>query len=140
MKIAKRHLIFRITVLVSIGVAALLLESWAINNPTGYYLLGRFVLVILVLFLVLAEAAKGNLKSSSEYKASYSEASEVGYVQVLIFIYFIAFSMVVLLSILNDVNIYRYIESPIAQYITISPVFILLFIGKYKLEKLYNSV
>lgn len=131
----KKRFRSRLLAVILFGFFAYAIDGWGTDNDELYRLMLRIILYGLFILGTLSEIARGHLKNSPFYKASFSEAIETKIVRYFMAFYFLATFGVILKAISQGANLYRFIDHPFHQYLFFAPLFIVVYLGMYMIEK-----
>ena len=133
--IIKKRLITRVTIVILFGFIAYSIDSWGSENDEIYRLLLRIPLYFLLAIAILSDAAGGRLKSSPHYKAKFNEAVEQKLVQIFMAFYFVGALIMLIKAISNGSDIYEFLNHPFHQYLFFAPLFLVVYLSMYIIEK-----
>ena len=131
----KKSLLTRFFVLIVTGVLCLVIDHWAADNYDLYRYFLEMGIVAMGLFAFMADEFSGRLKAGPVYKATLSEASAQPFVQVLLTFYLLIVMAVTIYVYLGGVSAQLFQITPVNLYLAFAPVFCILFLGKYVVEK-----
>jgi len=135
MKNANRRLITRISVLIIFGLISLILEK--LFGMHGEFINVIFFLLFIVLLFIegLGDSIGGTLKALPDSEIKYEYVMKLKFVRVALTWYLFIAMIISLISVVNGVDVYIIFESPIILFLVLAPIFSILIIGEYALEK-----
>lgn len=139
MQHAIQHLKSRLIVLAIIGLLVYLIDFWMDDDSSASFFILRIILYVVFLFAILADEVRGTLKSSPIYKATISEATSVQFVKVSIMLYFILLAVIALQYLFYQADSATLLIKPLTLYFYLLPIILLIFAGKFIIEKEQNS-
>ena len=131
----KNRFLVRVIIVILVGLFAYVIDSWGSENDEIYGLFLRIPLYTLVIIAALSDATRGKFKSSPRYKATFNEAVQLRLVQIFMAFYLMGAFLILLKAIGGGTDTYDFLSHPFHQYLFFAPLFVVVYLGMYIIEK-----